>query len=81
MNDLERLAHAIMDEIADMQSTAGQFDLHEQDGSAEQLPKILEQARGLASALNDLCSCDHLPPSRLAQGHSPPDLIEPEHAR
>jgi hypothetical protein len=81
MSPLEQMAQAIMDELADAQATCEHFDLHEQDGAAEKLPGILERARALAAELNDLCDCEHLPPSRLAAGLVPPANAEPEHAQ
>jgi hypothetical protein len=69
------MSHAVLDELADMQATTERFDLHEQPGAAEKLPGILEHARVLAAALNDLCDCEHLPPSMV------PPAAEPTHAQ
>jgi hypothetical protein len=81
MNALERMTHAVLDEIDDLKSTTERFELHEQPGAAEKLPGILERARALAEELNELCGCEHLPPSLHAQGLLPPADSEPEHAR
>jgi hypothetical protein len=69
-----RLAHQIMDEISDMTATVEKFDLHEQEDAIAQLPQILEQAKQLATRLNDLCNSEHLPASRLASEGNPSDI-------
>ena len=80
MSPLEQIAHAILDEISDMHATTERFDLYEQAGAASKLPGILERAQALAAELNDLCDCEHLPPSALARGVPPADA-EPKHAQ
>jgi hypothetical protein len=44
---VDQLAHAILDELADMQATTERFDLQDQREAATKLPGILERAKAL----------------------------------